>query len=73
MFDFTHDDKEDLVVGRDDGTIEAITFDEEMPKVSTPALWSQVSISMLAAALLGQRERVRHDSSCRAHHGSWQG
>jgi len=33
MFDFTHDDKEDLVVGRDDGTIEAITFDEEMPKL----------------------------------------
>lgn len=33
VFDFTHDDKEDLVVGRDDGTIEAITFDEGMPKL----------------------------------------
>ena len=28
-FDFTHDGTDDLVVGRDDGTIECITFDDE--------------------------------------------
>merc|ERR1711988_317979 len=27
-FDFTHDGSDDLVVGRDDGTVECITFDE---------------------------------------------
>jgi len=32
-FDFTHDGTDDLVVGRDDGTIECITFDDEGPKL----------------------------------------
>jgi len=47
-FDFTHDGGQDLVVGRDDGTVECITFDEDGPKLLFTASVNECIMSVAA-------------------------
>lgn len=50
-FDFTHDGSNDLVVGRDDGTVECITFDDEGPKLLFTSCVNECIMSVAAGNL----------------------